>query len=381
MYDSDGNRLDAEGGLLRGNASKNKERKVMQELQSGESFSGVVGGEGASSQRAKKGGASKKEMLEMRKQSERLQRSTYIELPARRGNLDINKFLSLYNIQRPEPQNKGWEAPEDSDDDPEDVDYVPPDQASANETSTVKKDAIPSTTDTTSCTDTTKPIESKSESSLEASKESDMIESSEGLDTKQEGQDTQTVSEPKPEVKVEQTPVIAPLLLKSDSTISTTQLSLLQISNRALIRQQLDRSRALQELRKPNGKGRQLTAEEQLLVQDFDPELSEKAEKNGENSDDDGIEIVEVVDPATKAARDLAAKQARMTAAEKAAMKVTIEEKNRRLKLLAIAQNKARREEEAREYAEALEAKKRKREEKKALRRAKDEEEDDNENG
>ena len=66
-------------------------------------------------------GASKKALLEMRKQSERLLRgwcciwplthsltlahslpeiATHIELPARRGNLDISKFLSLYNIQR-----------------------------------------------------------------------------------------------------------------------------------------------------------------------------------------------------------------------------------------------------------------------------------------
>ncbi|KAJ3061658.1 hypothetical protein HDU99_005485 [Rhizoclosmatium hyalinum] len=113
-FDSDGNRIDDDGVIT--NSNSKAKRKVLEETQERVVSQIKVG----------KRGASKKALLEMRKQSERLQRATHIELPARRGNLDINSFLSLYNIKRPEEKKRAWGEPENEDsDDADDPDYNP----------------------------------------------------------------------------------------------------------------------------------------------------------------------------------------------------------------------------------------------------------------
>ncbi|KAJ3030285.1 UNVERIFIED_CONTAM: hypothetical protein HDU68_009556 [Siphonaria sp. JEL0065] len=328
MYDSDGNVIDEDGNLQKGSLSK---RKVIQESNEGE-LSGVLGGQGASSQRKRKGGgASKKELLEMRKQ--------------------------------PEPKNKGWGVDNDSEDDPEDANYVPPGQEGDSAITSIQADS----TNTDSDTPTIAPsAEAPTENNNSTNTDSEPTQNHIIKDTSPSRKAKETTQQP----HKQQDPLPPTLHLKSDSTISSTHLSLLQISNRAIIRNSLDRARALQELKKPHGKGRQLTIEEEILLTEAALVESLQQENDDNNDSDDGIEIVDVVDPSVKAAQDaLIAKQRRLTNTSMEQLKVSIEEKNRRLKALAVTQNKARREEEAREYAEALEAKKRKREEKKAARR------------
>ncbi|KAI8621554.1 MRC1-like domain-containing protein [Chytriomyces sp. MP71] len=328
-YDSDGNAIPDE-------PSRPSYSKYARESADGDD--GVeVGDDGVSERPKKNKGASKREMLEMRMTSERLQRANFVELPARRGNLDINQFLALYNIQR--PSNKGTNQTRSGDSDAEDGDYRNSDseteQAEASECilahSVDISNEITSTMDATDQAGTAAVIETEA--------------------LHEEPPAAESTSERPHELRLE--PVLVQLVLpqvpiKVDAKITKSQLTYVELSNRALIRTQMAQQRAISLLQKRHGKGRELTMDERQSLEQYDVILL-----------DDEIEIVDFIQPKQTVAA---------TTAAGLKDKTTLQEKNRRLKALAAAQNRTRREEEAREYAEALEAKKRKREEKKAAR-------------
>ncbi|KAJ3119000.1 hypothetical protein HK100_000509, partial [Physocladia obscura] len=342
MYDSDGNFIDDENRDLK-RVTVAKKSKLVRTPEVEDEIEGVYGGQGASLQkRRKNGGATKKEILEMRKQSERLKRSVQVELPSRRGNLDIDKLLSMHNIERPKPKNTGW-SKTDSDDDSNDGDYNPDDNIGF---------------------DVPIPTESKIEAIQltdqdvttglnELPPNSDPNSQANILDVETPAETIQSASS---KINKQANFILKNFTPKVDMVVSKSQLHLLQITNRALIRQQIDHARAVREINKPHGKGRQLTRMEQdLLVMDAFAALNS-------DGDDDEIEVVDVVDHR---------KDAVMAVGGTVEVgKISVEEKNRRLAVLARRQNRMRRETEAREYAEALEAKRRKRKEKKAARLA-----------
>ncbi|KAJ3246503.1 hypothetical protein HDU78_006924 [Chytriomyces hyalinus] len=375
VCDSDGNVVEDEADTLKNEAlfpgrskiSAGSNRTPISGAEDGD-MNHVIGGEGASQGKRRSKGASKKEMLTMRMTSERLQRATFVELPARRGNMDINSFLSLFNMKRP-ASNSQANIDENSDDENDgdyqdneeraenagDPELVNEENASAllsdkdDQTKELKETAekLPSALDEVALNlDTSKKPSLPSDSNEVVPEQQIQCASDASLDTNPPA--------PKPD-QLDARQLIPNIPIVADSKVTHRQLSLLEVSNRALVRTQMIQQRALSLLSKPNGKGRQLTLQEEESLQQFD--VVEM---------DDDIEIVEIAD-----AKEREAERARVRAQAGEQEKVGIEEKNRRLKALAAAQNRARREEEAREYAEALEAKKRKREEKKAVRQNK----------
>ncbi|KAI8842776.1 MRC1-like domain-containing protein [Chytriomyces cf. hyalinus JEL632] len=362
--DSDGNVVEDEADTGRSKISAVPNRTPISGAEDGD-MNQVIGGEGASQGKRRSKGASKKEMLTMRMTSERLQRATFVELPARRGNMDINSFLSLFNMKRPASSSQA-NLDENSDDE-NDSDYQNNEERAENARDPElvnEENASALLSDKDDQTKESKETAEKLPSALDevvsnldtSEKPSVPLDSNEVVPEQQIqcASDASLDTNP-PAPKLDQPDarqLIPNIPIVADSKVTQRQLSLLEVSNRALVRTQMIQQRALSLLSKPNGKGRQLTLQEEESLQQFD--VVEM---------DDDIEIVEITD-----AKEREAERARVRAQAGEQEKVGIEEKNRRLKALAAAQNRARREEEAREYAEALEAKKRKREEKKAAR-------------
>ncbi|KAJ3414765.1 hypothetical protein HDV05_006104 [Chytridiales sp. JEL 0842] len=385
--DDDGAAYDSDGNVILPTQSKKSQKakssKKSQNSKSLISFSGgedttgdegehVEGGQGGSQRKPKQRGASKKALLEMKKESERLLRNQQLELPTRRGNLKMNNFLAKFGLSRPEPVYEDGSSDDENEEhstnvstseppvaessapvDKPDGEFVPVDNATSEPSI-----LIGNATGESSTSDATQPdsaVEPSQPAESEASKPillSLTTEESQPnhLETKSTtNSNTPSKSNPKLANSKPATPA-APS--QQPPKASPTLEARIKEQNKELIRKLVAVGK-----HRSHGKGRAIDASE---MEDFDV-------------DDDDIEIVD-----EKPAEDSTNGKLKVALLlRKAGIQVEAEMSlaakrgatRRELQKLAEAQNKIRREQEAAAAAEKAAEKKRKKELKMQKRR------------
>ncbi|KAJ3328817.1 hypothetical protein HDU76_009238 [Blyttiomyces sp. JEL0837] len=303
--DDDEDLCDSDGNVIEKAVRKKKKKtkkKVAREDGSDES-----GGEQVEMKPRKQRKASKAALFEMKKEADRLIRAQRVELPARKGNFNINDLLKNFGVTRKEPPKRVFgEIPTEE-----------PKQTEEEGKNDEAEVAAETVTDTVMAMDT---LAITQVNSLDMQQGSSLL-------VEESIKSFHSITVP---------PSIA---IKADRSVAASQISRIEEENRELIRRLVASGK-----HRPNGKGR--------------APLSEEAELFLGLSDDDEIEVevleVSKVDKEKDKDKD---------------RKITITEKNQRMRLLAEEQIRIKRMEEAEKIAEKVAEKQRKKETRKRLRR------------